>query len=178
MSSLGDSADDVSSASSSSSSSAAAAVSSPMLLNPPDDFIVRPGDQLCVVATDQTPKSFRVRDAPARHNSMSTVPEPRPLRERKPNQQLLICNWRDDMEDVSPLPHTRARARMSRTLAYSHSCRRARCDATNGADRWLHTRTYVSEMLSCLRLLIHCHRFCMSWISELDQGQFSLSFRT
>ena len=73
-----------------------------MVLNPPDSFIVRQGDQLCVVAKDKTPQAFKVREAPARLRTALVMPESGwSLRERKPNQQLLICNWRDDMEDVS-----------------------------------------------------------------------------
>eukprot|EP01043_Picozoa_sp_COSAG02_P022406 COSAG02_NODE_1164_length_14157_cov_2.925096_6_plen_761_part_00 len=74
--------------------------SCPMVLNPPDDFIVKPGDQLCVVAQDKTPQAFKVREAPARLRTALSMPESKRLSERKPNQQLLICNWRDDMEDV------------------------------------------------------------------------------
>jgi hypothetical protein len=72
----------------------------PMLLNPPDDFVLKPGDKLCAMATDQ--RTFRVREAPASYTA-GAITDPQEVqvtRERVPNQQLLICNWRDDMEDI------------------------------------------------------------------------------
>ena len=82
--------------------SSSSSSSSSMVLNPPDNFIVKPGDQLCVVAKDKTPHAFKVREAPACLRTALPMPESgRALSERKPNQELLICNWRDDMEDVS-----------------------------------------------------------------------------
>ena len=85
-----------------SSSSSSSSSSRSMFLNPADDFIVRPGDQLCVVAQDKTPQAFNVRDTPACLRTAVTMPDSEQgLSERKPNQQLMICNWRDDMEDVS-----------------------------------------------------------------------------
>ena len=86
-------------ASSSSSSSRS------MFLNPAAGFIVRPGDQLCVVAKDKTPQAFNVRDTPACTRTALPMPDSEQgLSERKANQHLMICNWRDDMEDVSTNP--------------------------------------------------------------------------
>ena len=71
-----------------------------MMLNPPDDFTLIRGDRICVVAKDSVqPLRLRVTQAPA--NAVQAAPSALPaVHERVPNQRLLICNWRDDMEDV------------------------------------------------------------------------------
>ena len=148
-------------ASSSSSSSRS------MFLNPAAGFIVRPGDQLCVVAKDKTPQAFNVRDTPACTRTALPMPDSEQgLSERKANQHLMICNWRDDMEDVStnpalaPLPSRLARcARSCGTLAKPRSSKmRAKGSTRSSTNQTIALkRTSRSSAISTQG---HCHHHC------------------
>jgi len=67
-----------------------------MLLSPPDDFVLEDGDQICAVAASGD--GFKCRLEPAYH--CAGLAAEGILRDDFHCPNLLICNWRDDMEDV------------------------------------------------------------------------------
>jgi len=68
----------------------------PLMLNPPDDFVFEKGDKICTVVRNLN--SFDVREEPAPHQQFPVVN--RSIQHHLPRQDVLLCNWRDDIEDV------------------------------------------------------------------------------
>lgn len=139
----------------------------PLVLNPSRDFIVRSDDQLCMIARDKTSKGLKVRNAPARPSTALSIPESRrQLRERKSNQELLICNWRDDMEDVSEYTESHALDdAMDCPICYQSTMTYFTTDYDVGERTW---SLYAA----------HAFRYCTTWTSALVLGRSSPLFRT
>eukprot|EP00928_Gymnodinium_smaydae_P041379 TRINITY_DN28013_c0_g1_i1.p1 TRINITY_DN28013_c0_g1~~TRINITY_DN28013_c0_g1_i1.p1 ORF type:complete len:795 (-),score=115.48 TRINITY_DN28013_c0_g1_i1:250-2634(-) len=67
-----------------------------LLLNPPDHLVLQEGDTICAIARSKD--QFSPRKSPGKHVDGRDFFKAH-SGHRKP-RQLLICNWRDDMEDI------------------------------------------------------------------------------
>jgi hypothetical protein len=78
-------------------------VSREVVLNPPDDYIIRPGDAILVLAEDDDSyaprKSMSEMSQEARDAFTNLQPAHRPVVMNQP-EKLLFCGWRRDMDDM------------------------------------------------------------------------------
>lgn len=127
---------------------AAAALAEPsqLVLNPPDDYVLQPGDELLVIAEDDN--SYELPSGALAEALPAHVPQPRKAAPQQP-QQLLIVGWRRDLpamlqnlaEIVAAGSVVRARRGLARGARWPAAAQRTR--SGTGAHRPFLRRSYA-----------------------------------